>query len=159
MKKITFILLVSLISGTAFAQNEDNASAEAFAEIVEPLSITNVDNSQLRFGRIIGSSDGGTVTIAETLDGNRDASSTDLLAPGGVESSAVFNISGSTYTYSVLLTPTDLTFQGEATEGNTDALSLEATPSFEANTGTLTIGANQAAGNYQGNVDVTVSYE
>ena len=166
MKKISFILL-ALISGTVFAQNEDNASADAFAEIVEPLSITNVSNSELRFGRIIGSSDGGIVTIAETLDGERSADNSNLLAPGGVESSAVFDISGSIYTYSVVANPTDLTYQGEATEGNTDALSLDATPSFENNTGdktlyvggTLTIGANQAAGNYQGSVDVTVTYE
>ncbi|WP_282018796.1 DUF4402 domain-containing protein [Salegentibacter mishustinae] len=159
MKKITFILL-ALISGTAFAQNTAEQTAETFAEIVEPLKIEQSRN--LNFGRIIGgSAGGGTVSIASDDTGARTIDD-DLKAPGGTISSAKFTITASGYSYTISMEDDDLTSDGLTTMTFVPKNNLGEDSSGDQTLyvgGDLTVGTNQESGNYTGTVKVTVSYE
>ena len=159
MKKITFIL-IALISGSAFAQSSANAAANTAAEIVEPLTITK--SKDLNFGRIVGSTSGGVVTIANTSVGARTATSTTLLAPGGTSSSAQFDVTASGYTYTITMTDTDLTHtDGTTVMGLAPDNSIGGSSSGDQTIyvgGDLSVGTNQKPGTYTGTVTLTVQY-
>ncbi|MCF4101537.1 DUF4402 domain-containing protein [Gillisia sp. M10.2A] len=159
MKKITFALF-ALIAGTSFAQNSANAEAATFAEIVEPLTIEK--DQDLNFGRIIGgSAGGGTVSISAEDAATRTIDDA-LNAPGGTIQAAKFTITGSDYNYGIKIEGSDLE-SGEST-------AMKYTPDSNLSSsekgdqtlyvgGDLVVGTNQDAGNYEGTVTVTVTYE
>ncbi|MGY5847320.1 DUF4402 domain-containing protein [Salegentibacter sp. HM20] len=161
MKKITFILL-ALISGVSFAQSSADGTATVNAEIVSPILISNAAN--MDFGRIIGTVDGGTVTIDN--DGDRTASNDNLLAPSTTYQAASFNVTAAEdYSYSITID--DIVLEGA---GDDMQISFTSSLGFENVAGTgaaevlnvggaLTVNANQAEGTYSGEVTVTVSYE
>ena len=158
MKKITFALF-ALIAGTSFAQNSANAEASTFAEIVEPLKI--VKNNDLDFGRIIGgTAGGGTVTISAE-DGATRTIGAALDAPGGNIQAAEFSITSSDYTYGITMTNTDLTATGLTNMEFSPVSSLGSSSTGDKTLyvgGALTVGSDQEAGEYEGTVTVTVSY-
>ena len=165
MKKISFFLL-TLLTGTAFAQSSASADAAVNAEIVSPISITNV--SALNFGRIIGTTAGGDVTIAATSAGTRTSTATDLLAPSGTVNAAKFQVTASdSYTYKITIPDIDLTgattseTMGVTFTNSLGSTGLTGTGSAEDLYlgGTLTVGANQSEDTYSGTVTVTVAYE
>ena len=171
MKKITFILF-ALIAGTTFAQNEAVATASAGAEIIEPITIT--PNSFLNFGRIIGTSAGGTVNVDK--EGDRTSLATGILDPSTAGTAAIsaakFTITAAKdYSYNIAI-PTSVTiiagtenmvvtllpfYDGNALSG----ASPKGTDDDEILTigGDLAVGSSQAQGAYTAEFDVTVTYE
>jgi len=159
MKKITFILLVSLISGTAFAQEDDTATAKAAAEIVSPISITAQED--LNFGKVANNTE-GTVVVA--TDGSVSGlSQIGTTAPAA----ATFDVTAANgFSYLITLpSSVDLTsgtnsitvnnFNHDAGENITGTGAAE-TVGVGA---TLNVSAEQATGEYTGTFDVTVTYE
>lgn len=162
MKKITFILLVSLISGTAFAQSTASGTATVNAEIVSPITIT--DGTDLDFGRIIGNTAGGTVTV--DTDSERTADNDNLLAPSTTVQAASFTVKAAEgYNYKITIPTVNLAGSGDAMPvvftsslGNTNVLGTGENQTLTVG-GALTVNANQAEGAYTGTVEVTVAYE
>jgi hypothetical protein len=112
------------------------------------------------------------VTIA--TDGARTKTGDVFLAGGATGTAAKFNVTGSgTLTYAITLTNdanlsdgtntmaftrvSDLT-GGGATSGNVTSGALTAGAQSIYVGGVLTVGANQPAGNYTGNISATVDY-
>ena len=162
MKKITFILL-ALISGTVFAQSDEaTGTANAAAEIISPIKIS--DGTDLDFGRIIGNSAGGTITI--TTAGARTTDNDDLLAPSTTLQAASFEVTAAnTYNYSVTIPGINLTGAGDAMPvsfesslGNSGVVGTGAVQTLNVG-GELTVNGGQAEGNYTGTISVTVAYE
>jgi len=163
MKKITFILF-ALITGTTFAQNAatDSGTATVNAEIVSPISIT--DGTDLNFGRIIGNTSGGTVTVA--TDNERTASNDDLLAPSTDVQAASFTVKAAYgYNYKITIPSIELTGAGDvmpveftSSLGNTNVQGSGADQILNVG-GKITVNSSQAEGDYTGTVEVTVAYE
>ncbi len=158
MKKITFILM-ALISGSAFAQSNDSATANAAADIVSPIDIEPV--SDLNFGKVANNT-AGTVVVA--TDGNASG-----LAQIGTTSTtaANFNVTAANgFSYKISL-PESVELASGANKITVDTFVHNAgsTPKGTGNAETLAVGAtlnveaNQAAGAYTGTFDVTVTYE
>lgn len=167
MKKITFILFV-LIAGTTFAQDAPTAAKTATAtvnaEIVTPISIAD-GSTALNFGQIIGSEDGGAVTISN--DGSTRTIDATMDVPSSEFSSAAFLITAANeYLYSITIeditissageNPMDITF----THDRLDTANIGSGAGQTVNVGgTLTVGPGQASGLYTGTVTVEVAYE
>ncbi|WP_424493593.1 DUF4402 domain-containing protein [Salinimicrobium sp. GXAS 041] len=165
MKKITFILF-ALITGTTFAQNSSNASAEVNAEIVSPLKITS--SGALNFGKIASTTSAGDVTVTP---GNSRTIGKDMIVPGNTTTTVpTFTVTKEEgLTYKVVTGSEILKIQGGDEDDAATIKIKDITTSLESNSGqsddtftmggTLEIAAEQAPGNYQGKVSVTVSYE
>jgi hypothetical protein len=174
MKKITFILF-ALIAGTTFAQTaSETATANVGAEIIQPITITK--NNDLNFGRIIGTSAGGTVNITE--GGVRTSSATpDILDPstGGIAaiSASKFTITAAEdFSYGITI-PATVTITGSGGDPMIVTLnpfydgaalsgaSPKGTDDKEILTvgGDLAVGTTQGQGAYTATFDVTVTYE
>lgn len=163
MKKITFILLILLTTGTAFAQTQATATADAV--IITALKIVKVDGADLNFGTIAPKSDAAT-TFSVSNIGSVGGDATDMVVND--HQVASFTITGDS-NQSIDLTVTPPTTLGDGA-GNTIGFTVDQslTNGIHALTGgtlTLNIGgelnlaANQAAGSYTGEITVDVSYE
>jgi len=163
MKKITFILF-AFISGSVFAQEGADATAETFAEIVSPIEI--VSDTDLNFGTINGTSTGGDVTVA--FNGDRLFSNTNMeVSSSATISAATFSITAADgYVYSITIPDSQLTGTGtpmnvifEHNRNNTTRRTGDGSAQELRVGGTLTVNDDQTAGAYSGNVTVTVAYE
>lgn len=164
MKKITFILL-ALISGTAFAQSNANATAAVNAEIVTPIGI-QADGNALNFGTFTTSDSDGNATVILSPNGtDRTFSSNDMIIP----SNTTFSVPTFTVTKD-----TDATYgieigvnQAPSLDGESLSLSnLITNLEEEGNSGNtfsvggqLNVPSGQGAGTYTGEISVTVTYE
>jgi hypothetical protein len=122
--------------------------------------------SNLAFGRIVAAS-GGTVTISTA--GVRSKTGGLVLIPGGTVSGAGFSLTeggtGKSLTWRTITLPASATLSSGA---NTMTLSNFVSDPATTMVGSgrtdvkvgasLTVGANQAAGNYSGTFSVTVDY-
>lgn len=149
-----------------------DATTTSTATVIEPIAITK--SVDLVFGKFAPGA-GGTVTVA--TDGSRTASGPILSTSGSSPTAAKFDITGDNdATYSITwsgvteLTHTDTvttmaltrisdltaagTTSGEVSSGT---LSSTGTQSVYLG-GKLTVGASQLAGDYSGNVTITVEY-
>ena len=159
MKKIVFGAVVAVLASTsAAAQSSDNAQGTATATVVAPIQIVN-DGGELSFGVFVPSATAGTVSVA--TNGARSGTSVSL-ATGGVVSADAFTVTGTAdRTFSISSAATNV-----ASGANTMALTIDAPTSatltggtYALNVGgTLTVGANQPAGDYQGIYTMTVAY-
>lgn len=159
MKNLYFFLFVLLVSGTSIAQTSASATADTFAEIVEPITITKTQN--LNFGRIIGTTLGGTVTIENTAAGER-VIDPDMNAPGEVPSSAHFTVTASDYSYGITMVASDLTAADQMNMVFNPVNNLGVSGSGDNIIyvgGDLIVNENQGAGTYTGTVQVTVTYD
>ncbi|SFN33409.1 DUF4402 domain-containing protein [Salegentibacter flavus] len=161
MKKITFILLAFIISGSAFAQNSVKGTAVVKAEIVQPLTISS--ESALDFGTIAAPV---AVTDVELTTGNVRNMPTGMAIPGNINTTVpTFTVTKEAgLTYKVVTGSTNLTLTGEPdmvikdiTTNLTDLTGATA-DSFKVGA-TITVNENQGPGAYEGQVSVTVSYE
>jgi len=161
MKKITFIL-IALITGTTFAQ--DNASAAVNAEIVSPITVSTT--VPLEFGRIGSPSSATNVVVNTTAGGTRPDVAGVTLAGGAAATAASFNITAeNTYTYDITVAATDLTPNTGA--GATMSLTLQPDATSGTGTGsaqtlfvggTLVVNSGQLSDSYTGSAKVTVNY-
>lgn len=152
------LALTLLIPAAGFAQSSDTESAQAFANIVQPIVLTLV--TDLNFGDIVTDAvnpgtvqvaPDGTVTpaVVTSLGGTSPATFTVAGENGrlfNVAPIANFLVSGPGVDMAVSAVTSDC---GTCTVG-TDGVAVG---------GTLTVGGNQASGLYTGTFDVTVSYQ
>ncbi len=173
MRKTVFLLasLFVMVLATQRVNAEGPASASATANatatIITPISITNV--ADLNFGNIVAGTTPGTVTVSH--DGIRTKSDGVTLptATPGTITAARFNISGlPNATYSITL-PSSTTI---TKNGGTEQMTIDNFTSDPHETGTITtdgtqilavggtlsVKANQPAGEYTGTFDVIVAY-
>jgi hypothetical protein len=170
MRKTVFLLaslFVMMLATQQMKAQDVSASATAAANIITPIQISKA--ADLYFGNIVAGTNPGTVTVSH--DGIRTKSGGVTLptATPGTITAAKFNISGlPSATYSITLpTSTTITKIGESEQMTIDnftsnpsgtgtlAANGEQTLSVGA---TLTVGANQPAGTYEGSFSVTVAY-
>ncbi len=163
MKKITFILL-TLISGTVFAQVTEStasATANAAADIVSPIAIES--SQDLNFGKVANNA-AGTVVVAT----DSDVSTSTLSQIGSITpTAATFNVTAADgFSYTIAL-PTSVNLTNGTEEITVDEFKHDAvgntTGTGSAQTvgvgATLNVAASQGTGNYTGTFDVTVTYE
>jgi hypothetical protein len=167
--KLAVMALAIGAAGSAVAAN--TATATSTSTVVTPIAIANSAN--LSFGDIAGGSSAGTVTVSP--DGTRGVTG-GTVAVGGTPSAAKFDVTGQaglTYAIDFSTTSTTLTSGGNTmafatvsdltggaiTSGNVSSGTLSAggTQTIFVG-GTLTVGANQAAGTYNGTINVAVNY-
>lgn len=159
MKKITLLLLM-LISGTVFGQT--TATAKADATIITALKIASTAN--LNFGTIAPEADVAT-TFSVSNAGVVGGDATDMVA--GDHTVASFTITGdSSQSIDLTITPpTNLTGTGDPIPFTMDSSLTNGSHSLTGGTltlkvgGQLDLGANQTAGAYTGDIEVTVAYE
>lgn len=137
--------------------------------IATPLSI--VENNSLRFGAVASGVSSGTVNQSGSQTGGVTALNIQTRSAGKF---TVTGETGGTYNYTFTLPSTvTLSCDTGVTAGCSSAPNMTSTLSFATGTsartivsgqdvvninGTLTIGANQAQGNYKGTYAVTVNY-
>lgn len=168
---IAFAAVLS-VSTTASAQSTGNAYAYGKTKIVAGLSLAKTQD--LQFGQIVRSTVAGTVTL--------DPSSANRVAAGGVtigqnagNTAARFVATGEpAYLYTLTL-PSTVALTKTVTSGTAPTMNVTAftstlgasgigtlaadgTQTFSVG-GTLNIGASQETGDYQGQFNVTVSYQ
>ncbi|GAP42598.1 hypothetical protein TBC1_11730 [Lentimicrobium saccharophilum] len=169
MKKVTIILtgviLMAISAINVNAQNTATETAEASATIHQHLSLSK--DVDLAFGGIITDTDGGTVAIPATSAGtpNYNGLPAQLAT---TTSAAKFTASGQDGATFDITLPTSATITNgsesmiidnfiSSTGNDGVVLSGGATEFFVG--ATLNIAAGQAAGEYTGEFDVTVTYE
>jgi Domain of unknown function (DUF4402) len=173
--KILVILTIVVMSGMAKAQNSASTNASATATVVIPITITKEHDMTL--GKVVSAPTGGTMAIA--VDGKRTFSNSNNKTstnPDGLP--AEFGVTGdASCTYSVvhngLGTGSSQNHFFLTSGTNTMAFDLDASNASQKAsgnlltagagdyivTGTLTIGNNQAAGDYTGSWSEVVAYE
>jgi hypothetical protein len=168
MKKLIVIAAVILgFTSTSFAQISVNSKAV----IVSTLSIAN--NNNMDFGSLMATAAGGSAVLSASSA--NAISGTILPQTGNVAKAAKFTITGAggspkiTFPATVPLTgpgtAMSLALNCRIDGGTTDLVSATTAIPFIAGSatvymgGTLTVGANQTAGNYQSaDFQVTVAY-
>lgn len=166
MKKSIVILaglfLMIFSANSVMGQNAKNATADAAANIISPMTITK--NVDLNFGNIAAGTSAGTVEL-ET-DGVRTAANVILPSVTGTVTAAEFTVTGlpgSNYIITLPTTPVTIASGGNNmtittfTEDATNTLTA-GTETFKVGA-TLNVGAGQAVGLYEGTFDVTVDYQ
>lgn len=170
MKNITTIiaaLVLTTLSINSIAQNTANSDATASARIVTAIDITK--NVDLNFGILSTTPAGGTVTITAEEEFEVSYSANNMEVPAGSPTVAKFTITGEEDAAFGVNVPASITLT-EVDGSNTMTIATAKNLLTTANTledgsvelyvgGVLTVGANQAVGNYSGDFNVTVSYE
>jgi hypothetical protein len=168
MKKILIsagALAALALSTPAFAAATNQATAQAFINIVSPITVTK--NADLNFGTIVGPFSGEVVHVDST--GARTCPAT-LTCSGATVAAASFTVSGTAGQNIVLTLPTTpITMNGSVS----GTLSLDVTGDEPATSQTLdasgnytfgiggkvTIPTGTADGLYTGDIDVTANYQ
>ena len=163
--KIALPVLLTAMSGSAFAQSSASVTTSGSATIIQPITLT--PGTGLAFGTIVRPGTGsGTVTINETTGARTVANGVVALASTATRAAytvageggstfaitvpATFNLTGPS-TIPVTLTPT-------ATTGTlSNALGAAGTAAFGVG-GNFSIASTTATGVYSGTYAVTVAY-
>lgn len=163
LKFFTLSVAIFAFSTISFGQaNDATGTAQAFANIVTPISIKK--NIDLNFGNIAAS--GSNFTVALSAAGVRSSTGGTGTLPSvmGTVTAAEFTASGLTgATYAVTL-PSSITITHGTNNMTVDDFNSNATltltdGSETFNVGaTLNVGANQVAGAYTGTFNVVVNY-
>lgn len=171
MKKLIALfagMFLITLSANVFAQagNTDTEEATSAARIILPITVENVRG--LDFGTIASTPAGGTVvaTAAATTEltfSNEDMAVTTL----GTPTSAEFTIEGEANALFSIVVEDATVLDGPGTDMTLEDFTSSLGWSNVTLTGgevtlyvgaTLNVGANQAAGEYNGTFDVTVAY-
>ena len=131
--------MVSIVcANSAFAQASVNTTANVYATIIAPLTITRT--AHMNFGNIAAYSGGGTVTLAPT-GGRTPSGSVGLPATTGTVGAASFDVTGEPlFTYSIAITPPASPYligDGASTPNTMEVSSLLGSPVAGSLTGTL----------------------
>lgn len=163
--------------GLSTAAHADTAAADATAEVLAALELTNTD--ALNFGTVIlsATSTGGTVNVDAA--GTRACAGDVICGPAGAEQAAGFTVTGtagsnvSVAVQDLVANPVSLTHTGNVGSTNAEhnieltALADSVGGSYtgfsgsEAFTvgGTIALDGSEIAGTYEGTFDVTVAYQ
>ena len=155
--RLAVLALAMAGAGSAIAAS---INAVSTSSVVAPIKITK--SADLAFGTFSSSDTGGTVTIG--ADNVRSITGDVTLMAGGTPKAAKFDVTGQAgLTYSIGVTATDLksgdNIMAVAPVSSLPSGLLDGTgaQSFFVG-GTVTVAANQAAGEYTGSVTATVQY-
>lgn len=168
LKLITLTAAIFGFAATSFGQT---ATATATANIIVPIAIENTDNQALAFGNIIANAGGGSVVVTPAATAERTSSDMSFPTVGGTISAAKFTVSGfGESVYSITL-PGNNTVSLNGPSGSAPmkiaTFTHNATGTLSSGTpgtdifyvgGTLNVNASQAAGDYEGEFQVTVHY-
>lgn len=161
MNKVVRLAALSgalVAAGFGGAAQAATASASATAQILQPVSV--VKNTDLNFAQIIPATSASTVAVS--TGGVRTCGAA-LVCSGSV-TVANFTATGQSGQTATVSVPGSVSLtSGSDTMSTTlvpsaTSLSLAPTGSFTVG-GTLSVGANQAAGTYTGSFSVTVEYQ
>ena len=164
MKNLSKVLAGALlvVGSTTFAQS--TASADASANIVEPLQITKT--ADLKFGNIAAGPSAGQVDMSIS-DVRTATGGVTLIAAGNVSNAAAFDIIGYADASFTISLPASILIASGANDMLVDnftsslgaASTLDAAGAAALKVGaTLNVDANQPVGLYTGSFDVTVAY-
>ena len=165
LKFFTLSVAIFAFSTISFGQaNDATGTAQAAANIVTPISITK--NIDLNFGNIAAS--GSNFTVALSTDGVRTSTGGTGTLPSviGTVTAAEFTVAGLTgATYAVTL-PTSTTITAGENSMTVNGFESNSTSTYTLTGGSdtfkvgasLIVKANQVAGAYTGNFNVTVNY-
>ena len=163
--------------GMGTAAHADTATADATAEVLAALELTNT--APLNFGTVVlnAASTGGTVDV--DVAGFRTCGGDVICGPGGAEQAAGFTIVGApgtnvgVFVQDLVANPVSLTHTGNVGSANAEH-NIELTalvdsvggggPGFPGTAdftvgGTITLDGTEIAGVYEGTFDVTVAYQ
>lgn len=156
------MLLVAGVAGAVVAAPAHAATGtgDATVKVLGALAVTKT--SDLNFGRVVASATAGTVSVGE--DNSR------VCAVGltcfGTTTAGAFSVSGTAgETVTVAITNPSITLSNGsqtmavALSTTTTSLSLTGGSGSFKVAGALTVGANQAPGNYSGQYSVAVDYQ
>ncbi len=164
--KLALILGIGLTASPAAAENSSVAFAQTSAQILETLNLGV--SSDFNFGSFTSSGADGTVLI--TTDGTRSATGGVSLVSGNA-SPAKFTVTGSSGEQLSVTGPSadvELTKEGGGSSLILTNIVISAPESLPTTPGEaaviqvggkLVIAANQAAGTYSGQFDLTVTYQ
>jgi len=173
LKFFTLSVAIFAFSTISFGQgNTSSATANAGANIITPIGITVDEGSQLQFGDLIATSTSYSVTIAPA--GTRTSTGNAAFFTETGYSAVSFTVTGEAgASYNITL-PTEILLEGAGDDmaltnfidnKNGSSSISGTTGSYEAGSdsftvgATLTVGANQAAGEYSATFPVTVAYQ
>lgn len=169
-KALLSIVLFS-VSCALFAQVSSTVSSIGIdAKVIAPITIENTGNTALNFGTISRSSTAGTVIVP--ISGDRTSTGGVGVLGSSSFSRAAFNVTGENNASFNITLPTNGTVQLTRTGGSekmavdnflssagtTASLSATGTASFVVGA-TMTVGADQPAGEYKGSFVITVAYQ
>jgi hypothetical protein len=168
--KLAVMALALFGAGSVMAAT--SATATSTGVVVTPISVTK--SADMSFGDIAGGATAGTVTL--TPGGNRTVSG-GAVAAGGTPAAAKFDVTGSgTLAYAIDYTGTAATLTANAGADSMAFAAISDTTASAKTSGTvatgaltagaqsiyvggvLTVGVNQNAGTYTGNIAVAVNY-
>lgn len=170
MKKLTSIIAIAFLMTLGFNAVADNntatSNATASAKIMTPITINT--ESHLQFGTFSSTGNAGTVTIEASLAGTRTSDPSITLSALDNGGSASYTVTGEANATYVITLPSSITISDGTNSMDIDNF----TSNHDENIGTLNasgseiifvgatinVDANQAAGEYSGSYDVTVSY-
>lgn len=164
------IAMAAAMGMSTVAHAQDTASADATAEILEALDL-ELTAGELDFGAIVVN---GADTLTLTAAGTMDCANKNVVC-SGTTNNPLFTVTGTADKDVSINLPTasiDLTRVGGTTGAAADTLAVDSFTSNAAGDevtltggsatftvgGTLTIGATQNAGIYEGSFDVSVDY-
>ena len=173
LKFFTLSVAIFAFSTISFGQSQSTATADAGANIITPISISNTQG--LDFGDIVSQTSAFTVTMSASgsrTDASGLTGDQSPLLSTDAGNQALFTITGKEgYKFSVLL-PTSINLSASGVTGAKDMAVDTFTSNLNAANNTLTggsvdlsvgatlnVNATQAAGVYEGSFTVTVAYE
>lgn len=159
MKKL--VLAAAMVVFSSGAAHAATTSGTATATVVAPLNVTHANGAALRFGTFTAGT-GGTVVVTIADVGTTTGGVIHLA--GSSSTADTFNVTGDgNRGYTISLGTGNSVTSGSNSMAYT--LTSNATGTLAAGSGsfkvggTLTVGNNQAAGNYTDSYDVTVNYQ
>lgn len=164
MKKLIIVAGAAAMFATpamAAPGNSDDATGAATAEVVAPITITHDAGAVLNFGTFTAGTATGTVTVSQAGAGS--AAGDAVLLSTSTESADAFTVTGDAgRNFDIVATDGTVTTAGGATMSFTTDAPASGTITggsvgFSVG-GTLSVGANQAAGSYSGSYTVTATY-
>ncbi|CAN5218680.1 hypothetical protein BH09PSE3_BH09PSE3_10090 [soil metagenome] len=163
VKTLLSTIAVTLLAAPGAAM-ATTATASATVVTVQPLSLVKSDD--LDFGSMIATATAGTVKIDPSTDVRTTTGG--VVVAGGTPAAARFVAAGLVNVLGIITLPTSITLNrtgggGTMTIGtvttNGSNIRLFAGPILDVRVGgTLSVGANQPAGDYVGTFNITVVY-
>lgn len=160
MKRALLGVAIAAFAINASAAHAATASGTATAKILRQITLTNT--SDLQFATIISGATASTVTVSTTGGVTCGAG----LSCTGTTTAANFNVAGTEGAVVVVGGDSNVTLNGSLGGTMSSTLTYSAPTvtlgatggSFQVG-GTLSVGANQAAGDYTGTFNVTANYQ
>ena len=159
LKAAVAVATLAALSLGATAANAATANATARAKILRQITLANT--SDLQFGTIVTGAAASTVAISS--DGARTYGSG--LVCSGATTAAGFTIGGTTGAVVTISVPASVSLVSGADTMTASLAASATTATLVANAGsfsvggTLSVGANQADGDYVGTFTATVDYQ